>query len=69
SVAAGTEDTDAVNVGQLKDVAAVADATAKRFQATGSSNSDAGALAEGDDALAAGQAANAIGTGSTAGWV
>ena len=66
SVAAGTEDTDAVNVGQLKGVAAVADATAKRFQATGSSNSDAGALAEGDEALAAGEAANAIGNGTTA---
>ncbi|WP_426806276.1 hypothetical protein, partial [Stenotrophomonas sp. SrG] len=47
NVGAGSEDTDAVNVAQLKEVAAVAAPTSKYFQASGSDDSDAGAYVEG----------------------
>lgn len=66
NVGAGTEDTDAVNVAQLKEVAAVAETTSKVLRASGSDDSDAGAYVEGDNALAAGEASNAIGDGASA---
>ncbi|MEF3081994.1 ESPR-type extended signal peptide-containing protein [Luteimonas sp. SMYT11W] len=62
-VAAGTEDTDAVNLAQLK---AAAGASTRYFQASGSADSDAGAYVEGDEAVAAGEAAAAIGDGTVA---
>src|SRR3546814_10365757 len=54
-VAAGTEDTDAVNLAQLNEVADGAAETGKYFQASGSDDSDAGAYVEGDNAVAAGE--------------
>ncbi|MEN5351823.1 ESPR-type extended signal peptide-containing protein, partial [Luteimonas sp. TWI165] len=62
-VAAGTEATDAVNLAQLDAVAAEA---SRYLQATGSADSDAGAYAEGENALAAGEAASAVGAGTVA---
>src|SRR3546814_675827 len=65
-VAAGTEDTDAVNLAQLNEVADGAAETGKYFQASGSDDSDAGAYVEGDNAVAAGEATNATGAGASA---
>lgn len=59
NVAAGTQATDAVNLAQLEDAS-------RYLQATGSADSDAGAYAEGDNALASGEASAAIGTGTVA---
>src|SRR5690606_35458476 len=66
-VAAGTEDTDAVNLAQLQEVAKTADNTDYFFKASDYPDSDSvGAYVEGANATAAGEAANAIGFGATA---
>ena len=66
NVAAGTEDTDAVNKAQLDEVGKVASNTDHFFKASDSEDSNAGAYVEGDNATAAGEAANAIGNGASA---
>ena len=66
NVAAGTEDTDAVNKGQLDEVGKTASNTDHFFKATDSEDSGAGAYVEGDNATAAGEATNAIGNGASA---
>ncbi|WP_293706587.1 ESPR-type extended signal peptide-containing protein [Stenotrophomonas sp. UBA7606] len=66
NVAPGTEATDAVNKGQLDAVSAVAEGTNKFFKATASVDSDAGAGAAGEGALAAGESANAFGDAAVA---
>ncbi len=57
SVAAGSEATDAVNKAQLDAVASTADNTARFFQAQPEAGSNAGALAEGEGAVASGRRA------------
>ncbi len=66
SVAAGSEATDAVNKAQLDAVASTADNTARFFQAQPEAGSNAGALAEGEGAVASGSSSNAIGVGAVA---
>ncbi|MGN7727327.1 hypothetical protein ACTJIL_16095, partial [Luteimonas sp. 22616] len=67
NVAAGTEDTDAVNVAQLQEVAKTADNTDHFFQASDDpDNPGMGAYVEGINATAAGEATNAIGDGASA---
>ena len=66
NVAAGTEDTDAVNKAQLDEVGKTASNTDHFFKATDSEDSGAGAYVEGDNATAAGEATNAIGNGASA---
>src|SRR3546814_1699656 len=66
-VAAGTEDTDAVNLAQLEEVAKTADNTDYFFKASADPDNDSvGAYVEGANATAAGEAANAIGYGASA---
>ena len=65
-MAAGTEDTDAVNKAQLDEVGKTASNTDHFFKATDSEDSGAGAYVEGDNATAAGEATNAIGNGASA---
>src|SRR3546814_872860 len=48
NVAAGTEDTDAVNLAQLNEAADGALLAGKYFKATGGADSDAGAYADGE---------------------
>ncbi|WP_337243465.1 ESPR-type extended signal peptide-containing protein [Luteimonas sp. gir] len=62
NVAAGTEANDAVNLAQLE----AATALNRYIGVNGNPDSDAGAYAEGDDTLAAGEAASAVGQGATA---
>src|SRR3546814_17774272 len=60
--AAGTEDTDAVNLAQLEEVAKTADNTDYFFKASADPDNDSdGAYVEGAHATAAGEDANAIG--------
>src|SRR3546814_365670 len=67
NVAAGTEDTDAVNLAQLQEVAKTADNTDHFFQASDDpDNPGVGAYVEGINATAAGENANAIGDGTSA---
>src|SRR3546814_15912227 len=60
NVAAGTEDTDAVNLAQLNEAADGALLAGKYFKATGGADSDAGAYADGEYATAPGEATNAF---------
>src|SRR3546814_1006573 len=67
NVAAGTEDTDAVNLAQLQEVAKTADNTDHFFKASDDpDNPGVGAYVEGINATAAGENANAIGDGTSA---
>src|SRR3546814_8028607 len=67
NVAAGTQDTDAVNLEQLQEVAKTADNTDYFFKASDDPDTDSvGAYVEGASATAAGEAASAIGFGATA---
>src|SRR5690606_36682913 len=67
NVAAGTEDTDAVNLAQLQEVAKTADNTDYFFKASDDPDADSvGAYVEGANATAAGEAASAIGYGASA---
>ena len=66
NVAAGTEASDAVNLGQLEALAdSVADASAY-FSANGLGDGSDASTAEGDYATASGSAATALGTGASA---
>src|SRR3546814_3917591 len=67
NVADGTEDTDAVNLAQLQEVAKTADNTDHFFKATDDpDNPGVGSYVEGINATAAGEAANATGAGASA---
>src|SRR5690606_39239750 len=67
NVAAGTEDTDAVNLAQLQEVGKTADNTDHFFKATDDPDTDGvGAFVDGINATAAGEATNAIGNGASA---
>src|SRR3546814_13540404 len=66
NVAAGTQDTDAVNLAQLQEVAKTADNTDSFFKASDDPDTDSvGAYVAGASSTAAGEAASAIGSGST----
>src|SRR3546814_21052025 len=67
NVAAGSEDTDAVNLAQLQVVAKTADNTDHFFKASEDpDNPGAGAYVEGINATGAGENAHAIGDGTSA---
>src|SRR3546814_10084991 len=67
NVAAGTEDTDAVNLAQLQEVAKTADKTDHFFQASDDpDNPGGGAYVEGINETAAGQERKALADGASA---